>query len=467
MTQKVSPQDKPEEKNSVPWRIAFTHKDLLAASWGSKKGADLLYHYLHRASWEAKNQKLPADLDDIKVQFSLPKVLEATSLSRGSFHTYMKLFTEVGYVTSEPYSKEITIHLSAIKNAFSNVPEKPVKDGQETKQPRAKRFKLNDCTFVSLPAEQFEKMREESFKLNEMVQSLNDSVAKLNLLVQSLNQNTTIYSTPEARLREIFDARYALEYRDDSDFLGEQASESETDQKTALSEKNLPDLDVLCEDMGLIPFSSANHSYSQEATTSQSQGLWLQEEKAHQSTPLQETVSAELFPPEQKPAPKVVFPDMTKDLAQKDVRAVTPAQQKRIDAAERKAEEKRIKDREADLWRMAERIAGVVVETKYATDSMKAMAKAKMSLEDIEVIMQKFADAGMFDLTKIANYLPTYAARKLRKQPDEPAKITPFPSKGYQPAQPEVIPWKSKTPRNLGAHLNPADYDEEPYVVSR
>lgn len=410
MTNTTSPQGK---ENNVPWRIAFGRKDLLAAAWGSKKGADLLYHFIHRASWEAKNQKLADDLNDIKVQSSLPKALESASISRGCYHTYLKLFVEVGYVSMEPYGKDLTVHLAAIKSAFTSTPEKPTNEKDKPKQPRTKRYKLNDCTFVSLPAEEFEKMQEERFKMNEMVQSLNDSVAKLNLLVQSLNQNPSIYSTPEARLRAIFDSRYALEYRDDSDFFGEQVNETDQDQKPALPEKNIPDLDVLCEDMGLVPFNSANHSYSQDIPTSTTDSSRLQENKAHQSIDI--LTSQETVPAQKSAAPKL--PNMTRDVLQRENRPPTVAEQKRIDEREQREKAQQVTRRKAELWTLFDGLFGSRVDRAgYNKSHVEGLALNPLATDPIikqafESVAKSAADKKdptKLTITNVANVVPAY-----------------------------------------------------------
>lgn len=56
---------------------------------------------------------------------------------------------------------------------------------------------------------------------------------------------------------------------------------------------------------------------------------------------------------------------------------------------------------------------------------------------------------------------------KIEARKNAPSQKPQKPTRGYQQAQPEVIPWKGKSFNNAGSHLNAADYDEEPYVVSK
>lgn len=194
-----------KEKEQVPWCIQFTRKDLLNAAWGSKKGADLLYHFLNKASWERKNHKLPETLKDIKFQEATPKALEKSGLSLGCFHTYLKHFVSVGYVSTQAYSGEYTVHLETIQQAFSDTPEKPVTETGKHRQPRPKSFNLKDCNFVTLPREDYEMlvaMKDECFNLKEMFHSLKDSyaqtLAEMKEMFHSLKQNPTIYTAQEA-----------------------------------------------------------------------------------------------------------------------------------------------------------------------------------------------------------------------------------------------------------------------------
>lgn len=196
-----------KEKERVPWCIPFSGKDLLKAAWGSKKGADLLYHLLHKASWEKKNKHENETLKDIKFQESTPKALEKSGLSLGCFHTYLKHFVSVGYVSTEAYSGEYIVHIEAIQQAFSNTPEKPVSETGKRRQARSESFNLKDCNFVTLSREDYEMlvaMKDECFNLKEMFQSLKHSyaqtLAEMKEMFQSLKQNPTIYAAQEANL---------------------------------------------------------------------------------------------------------------------------------------------------------------------------------------------------------------------------------------------------------------------------
>lgn len=195
---------------AVPWAIKFQMKDLLTACWGSKKGADLLYHFLLKASWERKNKDISETLKDIKFQESPAKALEKCRLSLGSYHTYLKHFVSVGYISKDAYSDEYTVHLDVIEAAFTNSPEKPVKEVSERRQSTSKSFNLKDCNFVTLPREEYElllNLKDECFKLKEMFQSLKDSYAQnleeLKEMFQSLKQNPSIYENAQASAEAI------------------------------------------------------------------------------------------------------------------------------------------------------------------------------------------------------------------------------------------------------------------------
>lgn len=195
-----------KEKEQVPWCIQFSGRDLLTAAWGSKKGADLLYHFLHKASWEKKNKHENETLKDIKFQESTSKALEKSGLSLGCFHTYLKHFVSVGYISTEAYSGEYIVHTEVIQQAFSAAPEKPVNETGKRRQPRSDSFNLKDCNFVTLPREDYEMLtavKDECFNLKEMFQSLKDAyaqtLAEMKEMFQSLKQNTTIHVAQEAK----------------------------------------------------------------------------------------------------------------------------------------------------------------------------------------------------------------------------------------------------------------------------
>lgn len=206
MTQTAAPK--------VPWLLPFQRKDLLTAAWGSKKGADLLYHFLHRASWEKENKHKNETLKDIKFQESTPKALEKSGLSLGSFHTYLKLFVSVGYLSSEAYSSEYTLHIEVIQQAFSQAPEKPGNETRKRSYTPRDSFNLKDCNFVTLPREDYEmlmELKDECFKLKEMFQSLKHDHAQMleemKQIFQSLKQNPTIHTAPEAEAEAISDPK--------------------------------------------------------------------------------------------------------------------------------------------------------------------------------------------------------------------------------------------------------------------
>lgn len=206
MTQTAAPK--------VPWLLSFQRKDLLTAAWGSKKGADLLYHFLHRASWEKENKHKNETLKDIKFQESTPKALEKSGLSLGSFHTYLKLFVSAGYLSTEAYSGEYTLHVEVIQQAFSQVPEKPGNDTCKRSYTPRDSYNLKDCNFVTLPREDYEmlmELKDECFKLKEMFQSLKHDHAQMleemKQIFQSLKQNATIYANGQANAEAFSDPK--------------------------------------------------------------------------------------------------------------------------------------------------------------------------------------------------------------------------------------------------------------------
>ena len=109
---------------TTPWLIPFQRKDLLAACWGGGKEADLLYHFLHKASWEAKNNNLETSMISFKEEHD--KILKDVPMAEGTLITYIKRFNLAGYISSGRYGNAFTVNVEAIQAAFTNPPAKPL-----------------------------------------------------------------------------------------------------------------------------------------------------------------------------------------------------------------------------------------------------------------------------------------------------------------------------------------------------
>jgi hypothetical protein len=140
----------------------------------------------------------------------------------------------------------------------------------------------------------------------------------------------------------------------------------------------------------------------------------LQENKAHQSsnpTLFQETA------PVESAVPKVVFPDMTKDVLQRDTRQPTPSEQKRIDEKEKRETNARIQKRIVDLWELFDVLFHSHV-SRYGYNKPQVEDLAKNALATDEVIKTAFEavakseavkkDPGKLNITNIANVVPAY-----------------------------------------------------------
>lgn len=170
MTRTVSPQaDKPEENNGVPWRINFTRKDLLAACWNNGKMADLLYHFLHVGSCTIKNNHLASDTQVVVIQDTHTKILAKVKLSEPTLISFLKVFTQVGYVRKVAHKKLLEVDFAKIESAFTNPPEKPINSND---------LSLN----LNIKNEQAEEVQ----KLSQEVKNLTAQVQDLSLTLVSL-----------------------------------------------------------------------------------------------------------------------------------------------------------------------------------------------------------------------------------------------------------------------------------------
>lgn len=412
MTQVARPQ---EEKNNVPWRITFTRKDLLAAAWQSKKGADLLYHFLHRASWEAKNQKLAADATTISFQEERPKLFEAMAktgktLSQGSYNTLLRCFGEVGYVTNEPYSDVFTVHTDIIAKAFTKPPQKPVRNGEKPNNTDESCVKMTHRHTDTISREEYNSMHEVCVNLSKMCQNLSIQVAELTQLCQSLTQNTSGSTAQEAPLvANDRGTNHALDNANANAFLGAH------DQSSYSQQTSEP-----------TPEKNENDSRFEMPTFYAALPIaWLQEESsANVNSSSQENVptqdmpaTAELFPPPAKPTPAHVFPDLRAGLNERDVRQITTAEQKRIDAAEQRQKEQREKKRTLEVWELFDTLFGSSVD-RYGYNKPHVLSLAKNTLATDAVITTAFNavansqavknNPAKLTITEVTNVVPSY-----------------------------------------------------------
>lgn len=165
----TSPQGKAEENNGVPWRIAFTRKDLLAACWNNGKMADLLYHFLHVGSCTIKNNHLASDTQVVVIQDTHTKILAKVKLSEPTLISFLKVFTQVGYVRKVAHKKLLEVDFTKIEQAFTNPPEKPIASND---------LSLN----LNIKNEQAEEVQ----KLSQEVKNLTAQVQDLSLTLVSL-----------------------------------------------------------------------------------------------------------------------------------------------------------------------------------------------------------------------------------------------------------------------------------------
>ena len=391
--------DQKAPTGNVPWIITFQRKDLLAAAWGSKKGADLLYHLLHRASWERKNKGLPETMKVIKFQENTPKVLEKTHLSLGTLHTYLKHFVSVGYISKEAYQDEYTIHTDVILAAFTNPPEKPGSETCERGQASEKSFKMKDCKFITLPREEYESLlslKDECFNLKEMFQSLKhdyaQTLAELKEMFQSLKQNPSIDENAQASVEanqnlQSNDLRFSKS--DDLENLfgegestGDQPSQSETEEKTDSSPQQ----------------------------------------------PESETLFPEIDPPQKPTKPSGDKPLTTKP----DAPTFTPPSAKSI--AKERANRKR------DILSLMDKAAGVRVPRVYADKPLDELITATIEGayvdEDIEFSVKDIKGRGKdLTITNIANNMANAVLR--RKSGEQAGKIVSI-EQAKKPPQSEL-----------------------------
>lgn len=189
MTQTAAPK--------VPWIITFQRKDLLTACWGSEKEANLLYHFLNKASWEAKNNKLES-CKIITFHETHDEILQLVPMAEGTLIKYLKRFNLAGYVSSGRYGNTFTVNTESIRAAFANPPEKPL----SAPRGRPKGFKVSrikkteNSETLENNAETSRIIEEKSevsrFSEHEEVSTLKEKVLSLELEVLSLKEKVLI-----------------------------------------------------------------------------------------------------------------------------------------------------------------------------------------------------------------------------------------------------------------------------------
>lgn len=185
--EKTSPQGKPEENNGVPWRIAFTRKDLLAACWNNGKMADLLYHFLHVGSCTIKNNHLASDTQVVVIQDTHTKILAKVKVSEPTLISFLKVFTQVGYVRKVAHKKLLEVDFAKIESAFTNPPEKPVNSND---------LNLN-LNIKNEQAEEIQKLSQEVKNLSAQVQDLSLTLVSLKVaLAQFTHEFKFNFSLP-------------------------------------------------------------------------------------------------------------------------------------------------------------------------------------------------------------------------------------------------------------------------------
>src|SRR5258708_5565265 len=192
---------RPLQEKDAPWPIVVTRQSLLTASWGSKKGADLLWHFLNKARWEIKNQNLSISVKVITFQEKRTEIFKSieaakagNSISQGTYNTLLRAFVEAGYMINQPYSDLFEVHLDVIEKAFLNPPQKPGKAGRKPKQTDEVCVNSTDYNTDTISRKEYDSLVEVCVNVSEMCQRLSIQVAELTQLCQSL----THYNMPQA-----------------------------------------------------------------------------------------------------------------------------------------------------------------------------------------------------------------------------------------------------------------------------
>jgi len=190
--------------------IAFQRKDLLVACWGNAKEADLLYHFLNKASWEVANNNL-GSCKNITFKEEHDKILKLVPMAEGTLIKCIKRFNLAGYISSVRYGNTFTVNKEAIQTSFTNPPAKPMSAPRgRPKGSKVSRIKgtKNSETFENNAETSIEKSEvsqvslindhEKVLNLELEVLSLKEKVLILEQLVLNLKLSETREATPEA-----------------------------------------------------------------------------------------------------------------------------------------------------------------------------------------------------------------------------------------------------------------------------
>lgn len=192
---------RPQQEREAPWPLVVNRQGLLNAAWGSKKGADLLWHFLNKARWEIKNQNLSTSVKVIIFQEKRTEIFKAiesaktgNSISQGTYNTLLRAFTEAGYVVNQPYSDVFEVHLDVIERAFINPPQRPGRADRKPREIHENCVNLTDYNTDTISRKEYDSLVEVCANLSKMCQNLSIQVAELTQLCQSL----THYNMPQA-----------------------------------------------------------------------------------------------------------------------------------------------------------------------------------------------------------------------------------------------------------------------------
>lgn len=434
---------RPPEKEA-PWPFVVNRQHLLTASWGSKKGADLLWHFLNKARWEIKNQNLSTSVKDIVFQESRPEILKSiesakagNSLSQGTYNTLLRAFVEVGYLTNQPYSDTFTVHLAVIEQAFSNPPQKPVKSGTKPKRTHEFDVNLTHHTTDTISREEFNSLVEVCVNVSKMCQCLSIQVAELTQMCQSLYQNPSSNAAPEEVSNATTEVQSnAIEIMlDDNDSplppRGENPSPTLFEMLPWLSlDDAMAPTKILVE---RVPMDYPRREYEQDYrawTLEQIQQSLLAkgvvasveyvlpscsvDSYSQQPRPYangQETMDDSLFPGYTNPN-HYVIPDLSQGLqeARQEVVQETPAQIKR-----------RMEHRKSDVFVLYARLTGVakVVKSRENQDGADMLVDVDATDEDITIAVEEIQSdpfwSKQLNLRTVATQLQNRVNERLKR----------------------------------------------------
>lgn len=347
----------PQEKEA-PWPLVVTRQGLLTATWGSKKGADLLWHFLNKARWEIKNQNLSTSVKVIIFQESRSDIFKAiesaklgNSISQGTYNTLLRAFVEVGYIVNQPYSDTFEVHLDAIEKAFTNPPQKA---GRATRKPKAVDESCVNSTHYNtdtISREEFNSLVEVCVNVSKMCQCLSIQVAELTQMCQRLTHYNIPQEASDAGSNATIEAQSnALEIMLNAN---DSPPKSPTGEKPETEDPSSQDEDQLSEKAEEEPGEhGAAGGYTQSGNGSGEQ------------------------------SPRRIFPDLRQGLREfgMEARQETPAQIK-----------KRMERRKSDIFALYARLTNVpkVVKSKENQDGADMLADIDATDEHITIAVEE------------------------------------------------------------------------------